>query len=128
MPHQFDPFQIGNRFQVGAPEKFEIFLDDTVAKGMKSINRYPVRLRPDHFQQALAHCVDAGIGKSETKNILRPGIRVQQDFTDAGGQDVRFACAGAGDYQNGTFRLVHRKALGGVEACEKRAEIGVALG
>jgi hypothetical protein len=64
--------------------------------------------------QSLAHSVCTCIREGEAQDVLRLHIRLQEDFTDAGGKDVGFARAWACNDEDRAFDLLDGGALGRV--------------
>ena len=121
--YNFDAFQFRQGLEVVTSKKFDIFLNDFVAKRMKGKNMNAVRVRPNKFQQTLAHSMNARISERQAQNIVWLSVRLHQNLTNASREHMRFARARSRNCQNGTLYIADSFPLGLIELLNNLREV-----
>ncbi len=111
-----DLLQLAERLQVRLTEVLEVLLDQIAAKAVEGKYPDPVRLRADELQQPLAHRLHARFREGEAEDVVCAGIRLAQDVTDAGGEEVGFARSRPGQDHHRPVDFFYGGALRRVEA------------
>ena len=81
---QLHPLQVAQGFQLLPPKAFQVVLYDAIAKGVKGVDRDPVRFRANKPQQAFAHRIHPCISKGQAKDVVRLCVRLHKNTANTG--------------------------------------------
>src|ERR1700744_302461 len=105
------PLQVADRVKGRLLEKRKVLLNDVVAKGMEGVDVDFIGVRANKRQKPAPHRDRPRIGVGKTKDVARQHIRIQQDLSDTGGQDLRLTRSRSRYDHDRPFRTVHGKPL-----------------